>query len=253
MIFSWQSAKNIIVLGGGHGIGLQWVKSLHSSYPNLNILATYRQPDKALQLIKLSNTSHSIKSIMLDPEDKESLSEFSESIASLEIEASICCFGVLHTQEMQPEKSLNQIDIDDASYVMKVNGIYPVVMAATLKNNFRHKRPSIFVSLSARVGSIADNRLGGWYSYRASKAALNMYLKTAAIEYQRYSCNTGFISLHPGTVDTDLSKPFTGPRYKNQVFSPAEAVGKMHHAIEGVEFVDGESIFIDYDGKSIPW
>jgi NAD(P)-dependent dehydrogenase (short-subunit alcohol dehydrogenase family) len=105
------------------------------------------------------------------------------------------------------------------------------------------------VSLSAKVGSIEDNRLGGWYSYRSSKAALNMLIKTAAIEFARTKPNTALIALHPGTVNSRLSKPFRG----QQIGRPAlDAAADMLRVIENLEPKDSGSFF-SYSGETLPW
>jgi NAD(P)-dependent dehydrogenase (short-subunit alcohol dehydrogenase family) len=110
--------------------------------------------------------------------------------------------------------------------------------------------PSIFAKLSARVGSITDNRLGGWYGYRASKAALNMLLQTAAIELQRRHRNLRVVALQPGTVDSALSKPYQGAA--PQVLTADESVAGMLKALQSLPTLPGAQ-FIDYRGNPIPW
>ena len=116
--------------------------------------------------------------------------------------------GVLHTSSWMPEKKLDDLNAEQLVELMKINAIGP---ALTIRHFAKLLDPknSIMVTLSAKVGSIEDNRLGGWYSYRASKAALNMMIKTASIEWARTKPNTALIAMHPGTVNSRLSKPFT--------------------------------------------
>ena len=104
-------------------------------------------------------------------------------------------------------------------------------------------------TLSAKVGSIEDNRLGGWYSYRASKAALNMIIKTASIEFARTKPNIALIALHPGTVDSGLSQPFRGQQIGRD---PAEAVSDMFHVLENIKKEDSGS-FLNYSGEKLAW
>ena len=106
--------------------------------------------------------------------------------------------------------------------------------------------------LSARVGSIGDNHLGGWYAYRASKAALNMLLKTAAIEYSRRSANVKLLSFHPGTTDTPLSKPFQSSVAADKLFTP-DFVAAQLIALMTAADIDGQLAFIDWNGQSIDW
>jgi NAD(P)-dependent dehydrogenase (short-subunit alcohol dehydrogenase family) len=108
---------------------------------------------------------------------------------------------------------------------------------------------SIMVTLSAKVGSIEDNRLGGWYSYRASKAALNMLIKTASIEWARTKPNIALIAMHPGTVNSRLSKPFRGEQIGRP---PLDAVTDMFTVIENLTIEDSGS-FLSYSGEKLPW
>jgi NAD(P)-dependent dehydrogenase (short-subunit alcohol dehydrogenase family) len=110
----------------------------------------------------------------------------------------------------------------------------------------------ILIALSARVGSIGDNKLGGWYAYRASKSALNMVMKTAAIEYSRRAKNVKLIALHPGTTDTNLSKPFQKRVAEDKLFTPS-FVAKQVTEIMNHASVDGQLSFLDWAGKSIDW
>jgi len=131
---------------------------------------------------------------------------------------------------------------------MKINAIGP---ALTIRHFSKLLDPqqSIMVTLSAKVGSIEDNRLGGWYSYRASKAALNMIIKTASIELARTKPNTVMIAMHPGTVNSRLSKPFRG----EQIGRPASiAAAEMLQVIENLELNDSGS-FLTYSGEKLPW
>jgi NAD(P)-dependent dehydrogenase (short-subunit alcohol dehydrogenase family) len=156
--------------------------------------------------------------------------------------------GVLHTSNWMPEKKLDDLNAEQLVELMKINAIGP---ALTIRHFSKLLDPknSIMVTLSAKVGSIEDNRLGGWYSYRASKAALNMLIKTASIELARTKPNTALIAMHPGTVNSRLSKPFRG----EQIGRPAlDAVADMFAVIEGLEKEDSGS-FVSYSGEKLPW
>jgi len=156
--------------------------------------------------------------------------------------------GVLHTSNFMPEKKLEDLNAKQLMELMTVNAIGP---ALTIRHFSKLLDPqnSIMVTLSAKVGSIEDNRLGGWYSYRASKAALNMLIKTASIEWMRTKSNTAIIVMHPGTVNSGLSKPFRG----EQIGRPAkDAVADMFNVIENLKKEDSGS-FISYSGERLPW
>jgi NAD(P)-dependent dehydrogenase (short-subunit alcohol dehydrogenase family) len=120
----------------------------------------------------------------------------------------IICNGILHTDEISPEKRLEDISASSMREILNVNTVIPLLWLAKLAPLLKSKNTCRVAILSARVGSIEDNRSGGWYSYRASKAALNMLIKTAAIELRRRAPNVKLIAFHPGTTDTRLSKPF---------------------------------------------
>jgi NAD(P)-dependent dehydrogenase (short-subunit alcohol dehydrogenase family) len=156
--------------------------------------------------------------------------------------------GILHTSEWMPEKRLDDMGSDQLMELMKINAIGP---ALTIKyfSKILDTKHSVMATLSAKVGSIEDNRLGGWYSYRASKAALNMLIKTAAIEFARTKPNTALIALHPGTVNSRLSQPFRGEQIGRP---PLDAAGDMLKVIESLEKQDSGT-FISYSGERLPW
>jgi NAD(P)-dependent dehydrogenase (short-subunit alcohol dehydrogenase family) len=156
--------------------------------------------------------------------------------------------GVLHTDKFMPEKKLDDLNAEHMMELMKINAIGP---ALTIRHFSKLLDPkhSMMVNLSAKVGSIEDNRLGGWYSYRASKAALNMLIKTSSIEYARILPNTAIVALHPGTVNSKLSKPFRG----EQIGRTADAAVKdMFHVIEHLTKED-TGHFFSYTGDKLPW
>lgn len=155
--------------------------------------------------------------------------------------------GVLHDAEIQPEKSLAAIDAEAMQKVFQINSIGPAVLLQQLLPLLERK--GALAVLSARVGSIADNRLGGWYAYRASKAALNMLLKTAAIEHARRYPEARLLSLHPGTVVSPLSQPFRG----SAAARPAlQAAAELLAVVDTSKASDSGSFFA-YDGAVVPW
>lgn len=160
--------------------------------------------------------------------------------------------GVLHNNELQPEKRLEDLSGESLHEVFQINAVGALLWLKHLKPILRGKRERIITVLSARVGSIDDNQRGGWYAYRASKAALNMLLKTAAIEYRRTAKNTRFLAFHPGTTDTPLSKPFQGSVPADKLFTPdfvAERLLTVAAELTGEHPIE----FRAWDGETVPW
>lgn len=158
--------------------------------------------------------------------------------------------GFLHDDQFKPEKSLRQIDPAQFAHSFAVNATGPaLLMKHFLPLLAAHER-SVFATLSARVGSISDNHLGGWYSYRAAKAALNQLMRTAAIELARTRKQAICVALHPGTVDTDLSRPFTKAGLDLQ--TPAEAASRLLAVIDGLTPAQSGFLF-DHHGTQIPF
>ena len=136
--------------------------------------------------------------------------------------------------------------------VFEVNAFLPMRVLAALSPVLKRSTAPRIAVLSARVGSIGDNRLGGWYSYRGSKAALNMMLQCAALELRRLNPAAKLIAYHPGTVDTPLSKPFQANVDAEKLLAPEVAAAALDRVISGVES-DGALSYLDWRGDTIPW
>ena len=156
--------------------------------------------------------------------------------------------GVLHTPQFQPEKRLAQLNYAQLEQTFRTNTFGPALVLAHFAPLLDRQR-SVLAVLSAKVGSIGDNRLGGWYSYRASKAALNMLVKTAAIEVQRSNPAAVLVALHPGTVDSHLSAPFRGAEIGRPA---ADAAADMLRVLDGLAPADTGGFFA-YSGQALPW
>lgn len=188
--------------------------------------------------------------LVLDPLDALSLAEAAAQIPDDSLEAVFVATGILHNQHATPEKTLRQLDGAAMAHVFTVNSIAPMLVAQALFAKLRRRGPAMFAVLSARVGSISDNHLGGWYSYRASKAALNMMVKTLAIEGARRRPELVCVGLHPGTVDTPLSKPFQGGVPAEQLFAPAEAATHLSRVMAALTPAQSGRIWA-WDGQEI--
>ena len=234
---------NVVIIGGSGGIGHAFVDTLLTRSEIDQVHATYNRNPPQTSHAKLAWSQ-------LDISDESSISDWACKIG--EIDWLINAAGLLHTAKHGPEKTIRQLDPEFFLDNLKVNTLPALLLAKHLHTKFRHRRPAIFATLSARVGSIEDNYLGGWFSYRASKAALNMGLKTLAIEWQRTLPNVTVAALHPGTTDTALSKPFQRHVPADQLFSPAQSVGYMLDVLARLTPADSGRMWA-FDGELLPW
>ena len=158
--------------------------------------------------------------------------------------------GLLHHDKRGPEKSLRELDADWLLQNYQVNAVGPALIAKYFLPLMDRQEIFRFAALSARVGSISDNRLGGWYGYRASKAALNMMIRNLAIEWSRKNDRSIIVALHPGTVDTALSRPFQSNVAEGKLFDSGRAARHLLDVLDGLEPADSGKIFA-WDGAEI--
>lgn len=162
----------------------------------------------------------------------------------------LCATGLLHRPERRPEKATAALDPIWMADNFAVNAIGPALIAKHFLPRMPRDGRSIFAALSARVGSISDNRTGGWHSYRASKAALNMFIRTIAIERTRQAPSSIVVALHPGTVDTPLSSPFQGNVAPGKLFPPDRAALQLLDVLDGLAPAQTGRLFA-WDGEEI--
>ena len=227
-------------MGGGGGLGAGFVDCLQTALPDAHISVLARRPD----------TGH----IACDITDEKSLAAAAERLAAQSpVDVLVNATGLLHDNEagIAPEKSLRQIEADTMARVLAVNAIGPALVLRHFLPLMRKDGKAVMAHLSARVGSISDNRLGGWYSYRAAKAAQNMIVKNAAIEVARRHRDLLIVGLHPGTVDTKLSAPFQANVAAGKLFSPQQSAGYLLHVLDGLSAADSGNVF-DWQGQKIP-
>ena len=238
-------AANVVVIGASGGIGAEFVRQLSTVAQVAQVHALSRG---GAEFADPKVLSHAV-----DITDEDSIRPAALAVtAEAPLDAVIVATGMLHAGSIQPEKSLTQIDPQAMLEVMQVNAIGPALVAKHFLPRMRRDARTVFAALSARVGSIADNRLGGWASYRASKAALNMLLKTAAIEQARRFPECIIVGLHPGTVDTGLSKPFQRRVPEGKLFSPETSVRHMCRVIDGLSPTDSGRCFA-WDGNAVEY
>ncbi|WKD48690.1 SDR family NAD(P)-dependent oxidoreductase [Microbulbifer spongiae] len=164
----------------------------------------------------------------------------------------INCCGLLHDKTHGPEKSLDQCDDNWLMQSIRINLLTHLHLAQALNRQLQRRQPLLWASLSARVGSIGDNRLGGWYSYRISKAGLNMLIRNLSIEWGRRLENSCVVAIHPGTTDTPLSKPFQTNLAPGKLYSAALSARRMVDVLEQLGPADsGQLLF--WDGSQLPW
>ncbi len=160
--------------------------------------------------------------------------------------------GLLHDGPLRPARRLEELDAAGLQRLFAVNAAGPILVLKALLPFVRHQRRCLIVNVSARVGSIGDNRLGGWYGYRATKSAQNMFTKTAAIELKRRAPNAVVVAYHPGTVDTELSQPFQRGLPAGQLTTVDAAVEHLLRVTEPLEPTSSGS-FLDWRGQAIVW
>ena len=246
---------NALIVGASQGIGLGFVRALLLNQQVNKIYATYRNQESATELIALTHqypkrlTCLSVD-ITAEVQIEAAIKQIKADVDKLHLV--IYCVGVLHEGELTPEKSLRQIDSENLLYYFQVNSIGAVLLAKHLMPLLRHSDRSVYASISAKVGSIGDNRLGGWYGYRASKAALNMFLKTTAIEYSRRCPKVIVVALHPGTTDTRLSQPFQKNVPPEKLFPVEHTVNLLSQVISNLQPKDSGEFFA-WDGTQLPW
>lgn len=188
----------------------------------------------------------------MDIADERSIEFALDAIGETAFDLVLVVTGLLHSGELKPERRLSELSGANMARAFAVNTIGPALLAKHLLPRLARGRKTVFAALSARVGSIADNRLGGWVSYRASKAALNQVLRTLAIEHARGWPDSVVVALHPGTVETPLSQPFTGNTPNARLFSPDRSAAHLLEVVNGLDRDDTGGFFA-WDGSRIEY
>ena len=224
-----------VVVGGTGGIGAALVAQLQRDGQYAQVLALSRRSTPAVDVL-----------------DEASIAALAAHITETgqPLRLVIIASGVLQGPGMQPEKSLASLDAAAAARSFAVNALGPALLLKHLLPLLPKQGRAVCAALSARVGSIGDNHLGGWYAYRASKAALNQLVHTAAIELRRQRPQALCVVLHPGTVDTGLSAPFA--KTGLEVRSPQEAAVQLLQVLDGLEPRHSGGFF-DWRGEPVPW
>nr|GMC98725.1 C-factor-like isoform X1 [Ipomoea batatas] len=258
----WNSGVSM-VQGASRGIGLEFVKQLLERKGEGRVIATCRNPNGAAGLLELKDKFsdrldiHSLD-VTIESTIEESANAVRDKYGSLNL--LINASGILSIPDiLQPETTLTKVQRSSMLLAYDINAVGPILV-------IKHMWPllkagggcgtgrdfAIVANLSARVGSIGDNALGGWHSYRSSKTALNQLTKTVSVEFARKKDPIICLLLHPGTVDTDLSKPFQKNVAKDKLFTKEFSVQKLLSIIDNAKRTDNGKFFA-WDGQSIPW
>jgi NAD(P)-dependent dehydrogenase (short-subunit alcohol dehydrogenase family) len=244
-----KSLKNALVIGSSGGIAQALVSMLLDDQSFDHIYTVSRSSEG------ISNTRikyYQVNSVLED--EVEHVGKQLQEAAPFSL--IICCIGTLHggenDKEFRPEKRLESLKSDAMLRYFQVNTLAPMHWLKQVPQLVSKSRPSKIVFFTARVASIEDNHLGGWYGYRASKTALNMLIKTAQIELSRRVPKAVLVSYHPGTVDTDLSQPFQKNVPKGKLFTPEYTAMQLLKILPNLK-VDNAPHYIDWQGQSIPW
>lgn len=217
--------RNIVVSGGSGAIGSAFVALLARTYPDACLFSLSRTRNAPLP--------KGVRSVQVDYLDEDSLRAAAQQVGRAgAVDLVIVAGGLLHQGNVMPEKSLKDLSADSLMTLFSANTIAPALIAKHFLPLLPRDRRAVFAALSARVGSISDNHLGGWYAYRASKAALNMVIRTAAIETHRRNPQAIVVGVHPGTVESGLSQPFLRSVAPEKRFSPEYSVSRMMAVIE---------------------
>jgi len=246
---SFDRPLNAAVIGASGGIGGAFVRQLSGMVGVQRIFALSRSPYDRSDLPE-SDGSGEVVPVAIDLHDESSIRRAAGAIGGMRLDLVIVASGVLHGSGHRPEKALSELDAGYFHELLTINSLAPLLVAREFLPLMARGRKTLFAALSARVGSISDNRLGGWYSYRASKAALNMMLRCLAIESRRRWPELIIAGLHPGTVDTRLSSPFQKNVPADRLFSPEFAARSLLDVIDRLTIGDSGKVFA-WDGREI--
>ncbi|WFM70282.1 SDR family NAD(P)-dependent oxidoreductase [Halomonas sp. CKK8] len=223
------------------------------------VVDTLLESDRPGRVVGVSRAGHShpdprFESLALDVSEPEGLAALAQALDATPLHLVFNAIGMLHDERfgIGPEKKLDDLDAEAMSRLYHVNAVTPALLLKALQPGLKGRHPALVASLSARVGSIGDNRLGGWYAYRASKAAHNMLMKTAAVELRRLNPRICVACLHPGTTDTALSKPFQARVPANKLFTAGFVAERLLAVLDDCD-PEQSGAFLDWAGDPVAW
>jgi len=253
---SFPDGSHALVTGASRGIGLEFVRQLLAEPRFTRVFAGCRRPAQANALSLLAVGELRLRIVALDVADEAQVEAAARQVAieTDRLHLIVNAAGVLHDAAagLAPEKRLADVGAGALAASFAVNAFGPLLVAKHFERLLAHRERTVFASISARVGSIGDNRLGGWYAYRGAKAAQNMFTKTLSIEWARSRRNVICVALHPGTTDTDLSRPFQANVPPEKLFSTERTVRQLREVVDRLSPAD-TGRFLAWDGSEIPW
>lgn len=238
-----QNPQQVIIVGGSGGIGQALVEELLNRFPEANIAATFFRTEPPIKNDRLQWQQLDIR----EPAQIEAWSSQFDRVDWI-----VNCAGHLHGDTGGPEKSIRALDAAFLIESIKINTLPTLLLARYFALPLKKSTAPILATISARVGSIEDNRLGGWYSYRISKAGLNMALKTLSIEWKHSHPRGCVAALHPGTNNTQLSKPFQANVAPEDLFDPTYTASSFLNLLSNLS-PSQSGKFWTWDGSQIPW
>ncbi len=239
---SFDAGGTAIVIGASGGIGAALVSALLAEQSFATVFAMSRTVT--------GGDTQRLRHVPLDVTDEASIERAVRHVTGT-LRLVIVATGLLQSRIVVPEKTYRALDAAALLESYRVNVVGPALVARHLLPRLHPSGRSVFAALSARVGSIGDNRSGGWHAYRASKAALNMIIRNLAIETARRAPDTLCVGLHPGTVDTPLSRPFQRNVAPGRLFTPAYAASCLLSVLDGLTQADNGAV-LAWDGSTVP-
>ena len=233
--------KRVVIVGASGAVGAALAEHIQQRY----------QPEQCWCLSRQTKPENPPSGdwVSVDYFDESDLKDSLQSCSDVDLV--VVATGILHSPQLKPEKALRHLQEDQLLENFRINTVLPSLMMKHLLPKMTRSSASVFAALSARVSSLEDNNLGGWYGYRASKAALNMMIKTASIEQQRTHPNCVVCGLHPGTVESPLSAPFT-TNLHHDVFSPQQSADHLLNVIDQL-LPQHSGRLLAWDGQLIPY
>jgi NAD(P)-dependent dehydrogenase (short-subunit alcohol dehydrogenase family) len=235
--------QHILVVGGSGGIGSAMITELLARFPQAQISATHHRDRAQVEHARLSWQA-------LDLRDSSAIDSWASDFKR--VDWVVNAAGYLHGSHGGPEKSIRALDPEFLLENIRINTLPTLLLAKSFSTALKQSPAPLLATVSARVGSIEDNRLGGWYSYRVSKAALNMALKTLSIEWKHSHPRGCVAALHPGTNDTALSKPFQTNVAADDLFDPAYTASMFADLLSKLGPADSGK-FWAWNGETLPW
>ena len=234
--------KSLAVIVGGGAIGRALAKQLAAD-PTLSVHVLSRSElvQSGFETMETDYSDASLANIAAEIE-----------ATGLSLSRLVVTNGMLSNESIRPERKVSDLSEETFGAIMLINALLPMRSLAAFWSLIRKSEAPRVAVLSARVGSLEDNQLGGWYSYRASKAALNMMMKCAAIEIRRLNKRAKLVAYHPGTVDSPLSEPFQRSIPEGKLFTPEFSAAQLIEILDRAES-DGELAYLDWAGETIPW